>query len=335
MMAVRRLRGVTLVEVVVAAAALGGIVVTVGSVALKPKQVSASRACLGNLQRIGQATQMYADEDPREQIVPIHMNMVRARPTWMHRAVNSFAWGGRGGVEPFWIGPNVGWLLDDTAPTADAEPIPEYAAVRRPLNLYLAADGLDVFHCPADVGYPDNPYEGSLPSYSFGYPCWNILGNSYRANTRGLMLTGSAASVVGAFSLGPWGHARSTLPNASRLVLIADPLFYSQLQTQPGPPPDVVNWGWHNAWRKENVLYCDGSARATSTEGAILGPGRRPLPGDGLGLDLPPIDANFQSSLCSGPTWQTDCYPAPGAVLFGNWAPGWTTWPWFGAYTNP
>jgi len=198
---------------------------------------------------------------------------------------------------------------------------------------------LDVFHCPADVGYPSIPVEDDSPRWNANRPCWSTLGNSYRANMCSIVLGMSGTSSSGAYALGPWGHARSTLSNPSRLVLAADPLFYSQVDPYPSAP-DAVYRGWHNSWRKENALFCDGSARATSTEGAVVGPGRRPLSSDGLGLDLPPIESGLENTLEAGPTWQVDGYPTPGAVIFGDWhlkleGEDAQYWPWLGGYTNP
>lgn len=347
-----RRRGFTLIDLA-AVVVMGGVLVVALAAGVRQMQPRDNQVmCLTNLQRIGAAIHAYAAEDPREQAIPIHMNMVgyndANQPTgvgldyWLWRTANAFAWGGQGATETFYIYAEIGFLLNDPNELAGALPpdvwfeVPEYAGRHRPLNGYIAPDPLTTFRCPSDAGFPDSPYIDDVPQANAFRACWATLGNSYRANLRSYGEMSAGSLYGGAFSTGPWGHRLSILPNPGRLALVSDALWGTMAGGYPGSPPLV---GWHGILNADNVLFCDGSARLTSVEGQQAGTARRPLGDTLVSLDSPPTPSFSDSLLVAGPDWQLDCYPAPGAVVWGDWSsfitPGNSYWPFKNAYLNP
>jgi prepilin-type processing-associated H-X9-DG protein len=126
-------------------------------------------------------------------------------------------------------------------------------------------------------------------------PCYDLFGNSYQAQ----MLTAAIAD-DGAFSWGPWGHRLHTIPSPGRQVLVVEPPFFSGTD-------------WHGRGRIVNVLFVDGSARATSTQ-VHAGPDCEALQRMALPCPPEPCNANL---LCRGPGWQLDTWPTPGARIWG------------------
>ena len=331
------------------------VTLVVGPALTKPRATARLTDCLSNLQHIGMALHAYAAEDPREQAIPIQLDMVNnvalLGPTsdagyWLWRTANCFAWGGQSATRVFKTSARAGYALADTPPQ-DGNSIPcvqrvDYAASRRPLNGCIAPDPLDVFHCPADTGYPNDPRIDDAPGANALRSCWDTLGNSYRASLTSYTQTGGGlAPSTGSFSFGSWGHRLSTLPSQSTSVLVADPLWSYQLSTLLcyDCDPNVIPVGWHGTPWADNVLYADGSARLTSVQGARRDLVRRPLGADSLALavNAPPVcDLGL---LCAGPSWQVDCYPTPGAVIWGNWSQYIqqynNCWPFKNAYLNP
>jgi type II secretory pathway pseudopilin PulG len=271
--------------------------------------------CLANLRSIGLALHQYALEDRAEQPIPIHESMLQTCPYWEWRTINWFAWGGRSGQKPF-LTDTGGLLL--AAEGTGGELRPQYDARRRPLNRYALSDvnladtkQLEWFHCPSDRGYPDHVDIDDSPRQNAERDCYDTLGNSYRASLAMITLYGAGGESLGHFSYGPWGHRLTTLRNASRLVLVGEPAFFNMIGrddiNDPSPDPVLVT-GWHKRMIVENLLFCDGSGRSTRAgkqyefDSATL-----------AGMSV--YDPNL---LARGQTWQLDCYPTPGARIWGS-----------------
>ena len=351
----RRGRALTLTELVVVGAAIAVFAAVVGPSVSRPRMIAQRTDCLSNLQRIGAALQAYAAEDAREQAIPIHVNMVRSQCSagpclqngyYLWRTANWFAWGGQSATQVFKTTSSNGYYLSDEPNVPPGSPSfvrrPEYAASRRPLNEYISPDPLAVFHCPADTGYPNDPLVDDAPSANAGRSCFETLGNSYRASLGSMTtLSGSGLSdSTGHFAFGPWGHRLSALPNASGLVLIGDPVWFNMLGTDDGQHPGPLDIpGWHGVSFAENILFCDGGARLTSLAALTHGLDRRPAPPDGLALDTPDVCNDYLEAPTWGPAWQLDCYPSPGAVIWGDWSSELMyysdCWPWKDAQLNP
>lgn len=335
----RTRRALTALELLATTCALAALASLMGAAAHKARNATRTADCLSNLHQIGLALHAYANEDPREQAIPMHMNMVQPVDYWLWRTANWYAWGGQAATLPFLTSTSTGagyWLSDAPPPDGPYTAHPEYATDRRPLNGYLAPDALDVFHCPQDTGYPLGPHVDDVPLANANRACWDTYGNSYRANMACYANTGAGNLSAGNFAFGPWGHRLSTLTNQSRLILLGDPLWFNQLGDPNSIDPNST--GWHGIALSDNLLYCDGSARLTSTTGRAPRSNsywRRPQPSDLLRWDRPqPMSSGL---LAAGPSWQMDCYPTPGSVIWGNWSNflGSNTWPWKNAYLNP
>jgi type II secretory pathway pseudopilin PulG len=311
-------RAFTLVELIVVIVLLMLIVGILGPTVAKVRDSNGQAVCLANLRAIGAATQSYANDDSHELLVPIQYFMVHNTSMynsqlgmWSWRMVNWFAWGGATGSEDFLWG------------THNAGPIGQfstllYRATTRPLTKYLYPDleevwtpthhvyatDLPLFHCPDDRGYPDDLDIDDSPHANANRPCYDTLGNSYRASLSGWYRSSGGGDYTGAFTEGVWGQRRSDLTHGSRTVLFHDALF-------PVMPYLTDPVGWHGEVSKDNVLYVDGTARLTEAT-----PGM-PIPGGGY----PPVAFVEQNGKSRGETYQFDCYPTPGAYIWGNARP--------------
>lgn len=338
-------RGLTLIEVVVVVALVGLTVLLLGPALTRTREAASSSACLANLRAIGTATQLYAAEDEDNLIVPIHRNMVRSASYWDWRTIQWFGWGGQNATAVLMTTPSGGyWLSDEPPPSGAGGWKPEYGASQRPLNSYVAPEALGIFHCPADVGYPYEPqYVNEVPPSSAGTPCWDMLGNSYRANLKMVLTTAPGGTTsTSMFSTGPWGHQLSTLTETSRLLLMAEAILGTQIrlytdQVPPGPPPDSITLAWHGTWMTQNALFCDGSARPAMTAPRQPGGLLVEEAEDVEGAVEPPPDPYpcvYDELRFERPRFRMDCYPTPGAIIFGISGTGGSCWPYAGAQDN-
>jgi prepilin-type N-terminal cleavage/methylation domain-containing protein len=271
--------------------------------------------CLANLRSIGQALFSYANEDPRDNLIPIHARMVQSTPYWEWRTVHWFAWGGRSGQTPF-RSSDGDYLLAGGGTGAPLRA--EYDARERPLNRVALssvnradAERLEQFHCPSDRGYPRHSEIDDAPPEIAGQPCYDVLGNSYRASLAMITLPANFAPSTGHLSLGPWGHRASSRRNTSRLALVGEPQFFNMIGRDDTPeshPDPVLVTGWHRRFMEDNLLFCDGSARPTRASQQIAFDN----------ATIARMNVAYEGFLSRGRTWQLDDYPNPGARIFGN-----------------
>jgi prepilin-type N-terminal cleavage/methylation domain-containing protein len=306
-------RGFTLIELLVVVALIA-LLMSILLPSLGQAREQAKRAkCLANLRSIGQALFAYANDDPRENLIPIHPRMIESCDYREWRTVHWFGWGGRSGQMPFRTEQG-NYLL--AAEGSGAPLRPEYDARRRPLNRYALpaieladTQRLEWFHCPSDRGYPDHEDIDDAPRESAELPCYDTLGNSYRASLA-MVTIAPAGSSAGHLSIGPWGHRASSLRNAARLALVGEPQFFNMIgrdDTQEVSPDPVLVTGWHRRFMEDNLLFCDGSACPTRAT--------RQVPFDDDTVRR--MKVAHASYLTRGNTWQLDDYPNPGARIFG------------------
>ena len=316
-------KAITLVELAVTCGFLA-LLASVIVPSFEEASVDAAHSmCLANLQRLGAASLAYATDDDREQIVPIHGGDVRssyqarfpATGPWFLHTVLPHAFGGCAAKVPFpsWSGSN---------PELQQEG--RWGAATRGLSSYVYGDGdpnrpkvQAVFHCPADTGYPETAADwGNIPTQAAGIPCYDLVGNSYASNRCGY-INGASGGITfrASLSSGAFGHAASSIEDASQVVLYCDPLFYDMVRelSASDVPPDPVP-GWHGQLMADNVAYCDGSARRTEV-GELRQWTSDELEEMGVyqGFVNDPLDALIV--LRRGDTWRMDCYPTPGAVI--------------------
>jgi len=338
-------RGFTLIELLVVVAIIA-LLISILLPALQRAKEQAKRAmCLSNLKSIGNATQAYANIDPKELVIPIHQMMVQdcgpifLGTKWGHRCANWFTWGGSNGRKLFLVktgGDRPGSGVMVGHPNSRSK---VYHARTRPLNIYMYGDKitddeafkLNLFQCPSDEGYPESPLVDDSPSYNAARSCYETLGNSYRASLFCFMPDGG--SYNGAFALGPWGHRLSTLPETGRLIQMGEPTFFNMIGRDDGTtnPDAVLLYGWHKRFMTDNLLYCDGSARSSDARGHETVPALQPEIGSNVRLTS------------RGSSWRFDTYPTPGARIFGNalpWIPPFNglgdvnRWPFVGYQNN-
>lgn len=302
----------TLIELLVVVAIIALLIaILLPSLAAAREQGKRAK-CLANLRSIGQALHQYALEDPAEQPIPIHESMLQPCDYWEWRTVNWFTWGGRSGQVPLRTGASSRILLAADGPDAR----PQYDARRRPLNRYLLGSvhladtqRLELFHCPSDRGYPTHPDIDDAPVESAEQPCYDTLGNSYRASLAMITLISGDARSAGHFSRGPWGHRLSSLRSTSTLILAGEPTFFNMIGRDNLPDPDpVLVTGWHKQFMVDNLLFCDGSARPMRASAQY-----EFAPDAAANMNL--YDAGL---LTRGRGWQLDDYPVPGARLWGD-----------------
>ncbi|MGE0482235.1 MAG: hypothetical protein AB7Q17_17390 [Phycisphaerae bacterium] len=114
-----------------------------------------------------------------------------------------------------------------------------------------------------------------------------------------------------ALAIGPWGHRSPTPKDTARVILIGGPTLFNMIgrdDRQPVGDPVLVI-GWPKKCMVDNLLFADGSARATQAAG-------RQAVDDAMTIALMNVGANVRL-LSRGPTWQSDCWPVPGARVWG------------------
>lgn len=316
-------RAFTLIELLVVVAIIALLLAILLPNLAAAREQGRRAKCLANLKGIASASILYAAEDTRQLVVPLHAGVYQTQWQfgnilwWRLGCPTSF--GGRTPINLF--GTNAfgfGLYYDPNGP---------WSAPTRPLNRYMFTGGLtradsergalEMFSCPSEDGFPNNPLwvkndqiagNQSITNEVYEKRFWDLFGNAYRFNTAGLINTNQGVS--GAFSTGLRGSKYSKLDKgASRIVMYSEPLFY--LMTVPGQNlnPDLAPLrGTHGVLMSDNVAYADGSARPTKvgllslfSVQTLLDMGYRG-PGDYLAF------------LRRGTTWQTDSYPTPGSL---------------------
>lgn len=308
----------TLIELLVVVAIIAVLIAVLLPSLAAARQAAKRSACLSNLSNMGKGMHAYAGEDPRELLIPIHPRQASTTPRacqYFYRTVEWFAFGGRSAPDRFIatqtlaIPPAPGgveWRIDDTG---------DYGAATRPLNRYLYRDlhggeKLELFLCPSDRGYPESRLVDDSPLGNAERRCYDTIGNSYRASLAGFHTDNTW------FSLGAAGHKLSSYQNAGRQVIAGEPTWFNMIRfddiNQGGDLVDasVVLTGWHGRQFVDNVLFADGSSRATRADG-LLSP-------DAATAELMGMPENNAKLLSRGPTWQIDNWPVPGVKIRGG-----------------
>lgn len=285
--------------------------------------------CLTNLRSISQASHAYSNEDKRELLIPMHRMHVRPDHAtgflggwWGWRTAQPHSYGGRTPTKGM---PTASGVVTVMLAPNDTTDNYMWGAITRPLNKYIytalnSADfkNMPMYRCPCDVGFPKfNPADwggvNSLdaPPEAAGMPMYDIMGNSFRINTCGLVWI-NGAMAVGAFTVGAEGHQSSVIEQPSRTVSFCEPLFYFWSRQQPGstPNPEVLLFpGWHKRIMSDDVAFCDGSAK-TARINQLAVPEQTLLDQMHYTPDFP-----WYYFMRRGKTWQTDCFPAPGGFI--------------------
>ena len=316
----------TLIELLVVVAIIA-LLISILLPSLSQAREQGKRAvCLSHLKSIGQASHSYAAEDRREMLVPLSMVTIRQEgsngmdPDFFNRVAEPASFGGRTSTKDI-----MGMSGNVKVMRAQTDGGNGYwESHRRPINGYVYggvdqadAKKLEMFHCPSDTGFPQKPTvivdtDYNCPSQSWNVPLYDLIGNSYRVNTCGFYLVGQSSQ--SSFSTGAQGHIASTVDTPSRVAMFCEPLWYIITRLDTANDPTLAAGaatidGWHKKLAPDVVCSCDGSARMTRADQKAACD-QATLTGMGV---APQIGADFV--LRRGKTWQTDCYPAPGALI--------------------
>lgn len=319
----RNKRAFTLIELLVVVAIIA-LLISILLPSLQQARAQGKKAVsMSNFRSIAQASHSYATDDDREQIIPLHGSQVLDwwgagfGQVWGWRTAQPYAYGGRTPIKDFPT--NEG--IKKTMRSVQEGGTGYWEAHTRPLNKYVYGDvdqsdakRLEMFHSPADVGYPDDPrWVQDAPIECAGIPLYDFTGNSYRINTCGLVWLGGAAGSQAHFNVSAQGHTASSIDNPSRVVLYCEPIFYNFSRQSPEWNPELVPIaGWHGKIMSDLATFVDGSCRLTRVEQLAE---FDPLTLETMGFSRDFGYSNWHYFLRRGKTWQTDAYPSPGAWI--------------------
>ncbi|MFH0981771.1 MAG: hypothetical protein V2A79_09550 [Planctomycetota bacterium] len=337
--------GFTLVETAGTASVILFALVVVASASRGTREHDRLTECQANLRAIGQASLVYAAEDPGELMIPV--------PVWqvLYDASGAIEWGGKSGRGQSYVPGDPAMSIFGTAAYR--------GPAHRPLNFYLYKGGfvdykpiegeanpgpgnenylhdtqldLDIYRCPSDTGYAGGGFLYTAPSARAdrnerafrdeGLTAYDHYGTSYVANTFWISggLAGSQLSSISVY-LQPLSqvpapaHSIAYQEVPSRYLWMWGAWggsgcewagFEQRLECRFCTVP-----GWHDQPFKFNVTFADGHAAMVQMQGCA-----RPSPNLGL--------PNYPTGLCTedgyeclrcvtirGPGWQLDTLPAP------------------------
>jgi len=314
----RRPRAFTLIELLVVVAIIALLMAVILPNLIAAREQGRRAKCLGNLKNVATGSVIYAQEDTKNLVVPMHDGIWQN--AWAYGGQLWFRCGGPasfGGRTPVTKIIQSDLLFDPNGP---------WRAETRPLNRYMYSgginrtdtSGLELFRCPSDRGFPENE-KWIRPDYISGAgntvvrddvyekPFFDWLGNSYRFNFCGAYVPPMQGQMTTSTFGARYGKYEKSV---SRIVLFSEPLFYLMTVPALNLNPDLAPLlGTHRVLMTDNVVYVDGSSRATKV-GLLAQFSQQVLNGMDFGSPLP-----YDYVLRRGTTWQMDSYPVPAALI--------------------
>lgn len=314
--------GFTLIELLVVVAIIALLISILLPGLQGAKDQGKKAVCQANLGNLGRALHSYASEDNKELIIPVHRYMVNNPGAfwngteWIWRTVMPTTWGGRTATVGFPTGAGAPLTL------LTNESLP-WAARTKPLNKYVLGSveqsdskKMEMYHCPSDVGYPDDPRIRDNTTAAAKIPMYDLVGNSYRANMGGMVqLNGGQGSYGGGYTVGPHAHRLSTLSSLGDLLMVSDALVYEMFPIRLDTPENRrarLFIGWHKKIGADNAMFADGSARqfkvtdASEFDSNTL---------EQMGLPPGGVTTLNAGYLRRSERHRIDCYPTPAARI--------------------
>ena len=262
-----RHRGFTLVELLVVIAIIALLIsILLPSLANAREQAKKTK-CLANLRDLQAAGISYAYEDPAENLIPVHQNVLIDEGTNFISGARR-AWGGKAGSSEY---------ADGLYATGYDDAHPGFGPATRPLNNFLYTTGfkdrfgeelaerrkderldLPVFKCPSDIGF--EPRDAAIPSAYrddfMGHSLYDTYGSSYAVNS---LLVGYPGSST-LSSLGPWIRPYSQIPTPSMTLTMSErrDLTNAGWNNIANQNPTRWNYGNHGGIRTHQYAFADG-----------------------------------------------------------------------------
>ena len=339
-------RAFTLVESLVAASVILFALSVLAPALLEARDQNHLAGCLANLRGIGQASLVYAGEDPNEIMIPVPYT------DYIPEACGAIEWGGKAGSGQSWI-PLPGQSIFGTGAFRGPahRPLNPYIYKRKFIN-YNPVEGppnpgpgginylndtrlnLDIYRCPSDTGYAGGGFlhtahdgrETDRNETAFkneGLTAYDHYGTSYVANCYWI-IGGLAGNRIRSQSVYLTPLSRVPYP-AHSIAYQEGPSRYAHLWgSWEGSGCEWCNYsarfygshemvpGWHGQDFHFTVTFADGHAAVIEMQGC-----ERPAPHLGYG-NYPPSMCGPDADLyvCNrcvtmrGPGWSLDTLPA-------------------------